>query len=182
MRLDAKEFYKMFIEESMELLDSLEAILIDLNPASVTSKKINSLFRAFYTIKSSSAVFALTAINQFSHQVENYLSKVRANQLPLGQQAVDVLLQTVTCLRAILVAVQINQPINDTKAKKLTQIFADLIKQSEAVTDMLVKDVNSLQMPNHGVDLAILSTMKQAASSAISKTTTVRDDVKFSYA
>ena len=56
-----------FRQEARELLDQLEAGLLDLEQDPSNSDLINSTFRALHTLKGSGAMFGFTAVAEFVH-------------------------------------------------------------------------------------------------------------------
>ena len=69
-----------FRQEARELLDQLEAGLLDLEQDPSNSDLINSTFRALHTIKGSGAMFGFTAVADFVHEFETAFDRVRKGQ------------------------------------------------------------------------------------------------------
>jgi two-component system chemotaxis sensor kinase CheA len=69
-----------FRQEARELLDQLEAGLLDLEQDPSNSDLINSTFRALHTIKGSGAMFGFTAVAEFVHDFETTFDRVRKGQ------------------------------------------------------------------------------------------------------
>ncbi|QQR39671.1 chemotaxis protein CheA [Devosia rhizoryzae] len=69
-----------FRQEARELLDQLEAGLLDLEQDPSNSSLINSTFRALHTIKGSGAMFGFTAVAEFVHEFETAFDRVRKGQ------------------------------------------------------------------------------------------------------
>jgi len=66
-----------FRQEARELLDQLEAGLLDLEQDPANADLINSAFRALHTIKGSGAMFGFTAVAGFVHEFETAFDQVR---------------------------------------------------------------------------------------------------------
>lgn len=105
MAIDMEQFKVTFIEESLEGLDSMEAALLDLDTGAADSELVNTIFRAAHSIKGGAATFGFTDIAEFTHVAETLLDQVRAGERDVTQQIVDVLLESVDCLREMLLAV-----------------------------------------------------------------------------
>jgi len=73
-----------FIEESRELLATMEDALLKLESSPDDAEVINAAFRAIHTIKGSAGLFGLDHIVHFTHTAESVLESVRS-----GQQRVD---------------------------------------------------------------------------------------------
>jgi len=69
-----------FRQEARELLDQLEAGLLDLEQDPSNQDLINSAFRALHTIKGSGAMFGFTAVAEFVHEFETAFDRVRKGQ------------------------------------------------------------------------------------------------------
>ncbi len=104
MSVDLSQFYQTFFEESFEGLDAMESALLHLDVGAADAETINTIFRAAHSIKGGSATFGFTAIAEFTHVMETLLDQMREGPRMVTQEAVDALLQSVDCLREMLVA------------------------------------------------------------------------------
>lgn len=89
------------IECGEHLTSAQEALLLlsstpDL--ATVGPPILDTLFRAFHSIKGLSGMVGAASIEQVAHQLEAYLSAARKGDLPLGEQGVELLFEGVTHL------------------------------------------------------------------------------------
>lgn len=106
MAIDMEQFKATYIEESLEGLDNMESNLLNLEPGSKDEDAINTIFRAAHSIKGGGATFGFADISQFTHVVETLLDQIRNGQREITQQAIDLFLQSVDCLREMLAAAQ----------------------------------------------------------------------------
>lgn len=81
-----------FRQEARELLDQLEAGLLDLEQDPGNSDLINSTFRALHTIKGSGAMFGFTAVAAFVHEFETAFDRVRKGQSAPNKALIGVAL------------------------------------------------------------------------------------------
>ncbi|MBF0679950.1 MAG: chemotaxis protein CheA [Devosia sp.] len=81
-----------FRQEARELLDQLEAGLLDLNQDPDNSDLVNSTFRALHTIKGSGAMFGFTAVAEFVHEFETAFDRVRKGQSQVNAALIGVAL------------------------------------------------------------------------------------------
>lgn len=81
-----------FRQEARELLDQLEAGLLDLEQDPSNSDLINSTFRALHTIKGSGAMFGFTAVAEFVHEFETAFDRVRKGQSQANAALIQVAL------------------------------------------------------------------------------------------
>ncbi|MEO4027391.1 chemotaxis protein CheA [Chromobacterium vaccinii] len=91
--MDLEQAMQTFLEESRELLDEMESILLDVEAEQTSSEQLNALFRTMHTIKGSAGLFGLDPIIRFSHQAENLLDQLRDGKLKLDDELVGLLLR-----------------------------------------------------------------------------------------
>jgi len=82
-----------FVNESAELLSSVEALLLRCESGAADPEIVNELFRAFHTIKGSAGLFGLDPIVKFTHVVESVLDQTRAGRGPISAAAAAILLE-----------------------------------------------------------------------------------------
>ncbi|WP_150050699.1 chemotaxis protein CheA [Methylomonas rhizoryzae] len=112
MSIDMAQFHQVFFEESFEGLDTMESGLLNLDMGDVDVDEINNIFRAAHSIKGGSGTFGFTAVSDFTHVMETLLDEMRDGRRQVTQQAVNVLLGSVDCLREMLQSIQSNQDID----------------------------------------------------------------------
>lgn len=106
MSIDMAQFHQVFFEESFEGLDAMESGLLNLDMGDVNIEEINTIFRAAHSIKGGSGTFGFTAVSDFTHVMETLLDEMRDGRRKVSQPLVNVLLEAVDCLRAMLQAIQ----------------------------------------------------------------------------
>ena len=114
MSVDLNEFHGMFFEESFEALSDMETGLLDLDVGSdeLDVDTINTIFRGAHSVKGGSGMFGFTEVTAFTHTLETLLDKFRDGEMALSQDAIDVMLQAVDCLREMLEATQNGTPLD----------------------------------------------------------------------
>jgi len=90
--MDMDDALELFIVESRELLEDMEAALLAIEGAEDKTEMVNAIFRAAHTIKGSSGLFSLDQVVAFTHVVESVLDKVRAGNMVLSDKLVVLLL------------------------------------------------------------------------------------------
>ena len=84
-----ENFIATFKEEALELLGTLETVLLDLEENPTDKELLSALFRVMHTIKGSSAMFGLEQISTFSHEVESILAALRDGKLSVSRSLID---------------------------------------------------------------------------------------------
>ena len=100
--VDMQEIAQIFIEESLEGLDVMEAGLLNLDLGAADPETINEIFRAAHSIKGGGATFGFTEISDFAHVAETLLDEMRQNERDVTREAVDLLLASVDCIRDMI--------------------------------------------------------------------------------
>lgn len=130
------EIKQIFIEEADEGLDIMESGLLELQANEAADELINDIFRAAHSIKGGSATFGFTQISEFTHLMETLLDQMRDGSRDVDPSDVQLLLESVDCLRSMMVAIkdetEAEQGIIDEVTQKLEDTLADELEQGPA--------------------------------------------------
>lgn len=133
MAIDLAQFIQTFFEESFEGLDVMEAGLLALEPdAAVDLEQINTIFRAAHSIKGGSGTFGFKNVTDFTHLMETLLDKMREGRMAISEAAVNTLLESVDCLREMLVAARENAQVDDERVQALRDRLMQLLELKPA--------------------------------------------------
>ncbi|MFC4727301.1 chemotaxis protein CheA [Coralloluteibacterium thermophilus] len=110
MNMDMQRFQAVFLEESREGLDVMEAGLLALESGRQQPDTIHAVFRAAHSIKGGSATFGLTTLAGLTHLLETLLDEIRDGRRALSGAAIDAMLASVDVLRGLLAAVDSGSP------------------------------------------------------------------------
>lgn len=124
MSIDMGQFHQVFFEESFEGLDIMESGLLNLDMGDVNAEDINTIFRAAHSIKGGSGTFGFTAVSDFTHLLETLLDEMRDGRRQVTQPAVNVLLESVDCLRDMLTAIQNGTEVNQHSVNEHKQALS----------------------------------------------------------
>lgn len=78
-----------FIDESRELLQDLEGLLLDLENDPENRENLDAVFRVMHTIKGSAGMVGFNVVNQFTHQVEDAFDMIRKGEKQFDSFAAD---------------------------------------------------------------------------------------------
>ena len=117
------QFQQVFIEESLEGLDTMESSLLALDDGS-DGELVHTIFRAAHSIKGGAATFGFPEMSSFTHEAESLLDEVRSGKRAIDGSIIELLLRTVDCLRGMFARAQAGQPLNDAVAEGLRQELA----------------------------------------------------------
>lgn len=99
-----EELLKDFFAESETQLEALEQNILVLENDTRNADAIDELFRAAHTLKGASATVQMTELAEFTHVMEDVLDDIRAGKLVPDGGIVDVLLDALDIIKAMLSA------------------------------------------------------------------------------
>jgi len=138
MGIDLSQFHQTFLEESFEGLDAMESSLLNLQPGSTDEEEINNIFRAAHSIKGGSATFGFNDVALFTHVLETLLDEMRSGKREVTQASIDLLLQSVDCVRGMLNAekdkVDLDTDHVQQIQQRLEQMLANEIPDEDPVS------------------------------------------------
>lgn len=102
--MKSDQFKQAFIEESMELLSSLESKLLEMEESPEDEEKVSAVFRIIHTIKGSSSMFGFDEISEFTHHVENILDALRKGKIDMSRELIDWTLKSGDHITALIEA------------------------------------------------------------------------------
>ncbi len=85
-------FLSMFLEEAREVLQALEAGLMDLEAKQDDRAHVDRTFRAAHTLKGAAGMVGLSELARFTHGVEAVLDRIRSGQLVVTASLISTLL------------------------------------------------------------------------------------------
>ena len=122
-----------FVTECTDLIETAESSLLDLEESPNNNELINTVFRAFHTVKGTSAFMGLDPVSEYTHSVETLLSMVREGDQQFDMACADITLESIDILKKMLEVVETSQPSDplpkpvgyDRMMKVLNHIFDD---------------------------------------------------------
>ena len=112
MTIDMSQFYQVFFEESAELLEEMEHLLLELDVQDPGKDALNAIFRTAHSIKGGSATFGFNEITETTHILESLLDKLRNDELQLRIEMVDVFLKAVDVIKIQLAGRQFESEVD----------------------------------------------------------------------
>ncbi len=139
--MDMDPGIQAFSEESYEMLEEIENILLKLEDNPDDSGLINELFRAVHTIKGASGLFGFDNVMHFTHTAESVMMRVRDGEIPVTPDLLNLLL---SCRDHMLTLVDIAldgnvdldvkvQEKDDNLSTKLNMFMSDEIQLAKAI-------------------------------------------------
>ena len=100
------ELLRDFLVESRDCITGSEAALLALEHTPDDMEAVNTVFRAFHTVKGTSAFIGLARMCAFAHEAESLLSRVRDRDIAYTSACATLSLRSVDMLKALLDAVE----------------------------------------------------------------------------
>lgn len=133
--MDTSQYMSMFLEESMENLQTLNESLLDLEQDPNDVDKLNQIFRVAHTIKGMAATMGFNDVAELTHKMEDVLSKFREGELKVTQAVVTVLFD---CLDTLEKMISIIEEGSEEKVE-----INEIIKALENIANNSGTDANA---------------------------------------
>lgn len=152
--MDTSQYMSMFLEESLENLQTLNESLLDLEQNPDDTDKVNSIFRVAHTIKGMAATMGFTDLAELTHKMEDVLAEFREGDLKVTQNVVTVLFD---CLDTLEKMVDNVQEGSDEKIEidSIIKALADIKNKGnqESSNEIEVKDADLVASDILNLDL-----------------------------
>ncbi|MCB9619528.1 MAG: response regulator [Sandaracinus sp.] len=111
-----------FLDESRERLESVAAILLELERRPDDPELVRALFRDLHTLKGSSGFVGLKKLARVTHAAEDLVGQLRDRRRPVDRVVIDVLLATVDVAGALLERAAARAPLDVDEAPLLSRL------------------------------------------------------------
>jgi len=114
---EQQELALSFVEESREMLEEVEPLLIDLEKNSdqcgdVDPETVNTIFRLFHSLKGGAGFLGFTTVGQVTHDAETLLDLFRKGESKISSDHVDLLIKTCDFMQQLINNIEDN--LDDT--------------------------------------------------------------------
>ena len=128
MTIDLAQFLPSFLEESYEGIEVMESGLLNLQPGDLDA--INAIFRAAHSIKGGAGTFGFDQVTKFTHLVETLLDEMRDGRRDISQSDIEILLESVDCIRLLIDADKEQVTCTDPKITETSQLLTDTLNEA----------------------------------------------------
>ncbi len=115
------EMIDKYMAESLELLDSVEAVLLELEKKPENVELINDIFRKIHSFKGNSGFFGLKKIEEEGSDIETFLDTMRKGESVINHNLVSFLLGKIDFIRKSLNAIDVKKYDKGSKDSKKTE-------------------------------------------------------------
>lgn len=145
-----------FLTESNEYIEKAETALLELEINPQNSESINVVFRAFHTIKGTSAFLELNALTEYAHKAESFFSRIRDGEIHCAGKYADLSLQAIDMLKELIQIVELaingqetgkpgefDKLMNSLTEPEVVEFSSDTSKTSDTVITAPVETLNT---------------------------------------
>lgn len=108
MNDDMQEIMEDFLIEAFEMVEQLDQDLVELETNPDDLDLLNRIFRVAHTIKGSSSFLNFDVLTHLTHNMEDVLNKARRGELKITPDIMDVILESVDLMKALLNVIRDN--------------------------------------------------------------------------
>ena len=99
---DLQELLEDFLIEAFEMIEEMDQDLVELENNPDDLELLNKIFRVAHTIKGSGSFLNFDKLTHLTHHMEAVLDKARKGELKITPEIMDVILESVDAMKAIL--------------------------------------------------------------------------------
>lgn len=151
---EMSQYLGVFLDEAQEQLELFETHVIGLERTPDPDGVLQILFRAAHTLKGSSKAMGFVAIGDLTHEMENVLDSLRAHQIDLTSNVIDILLESLDMLQKLVGAVAVGGNEGDIDITRVNQLKAalDQCRTGSKTGDATAIDPPKSREPSASVD------------------------------
>jgi two-component system chemotaxis sensor kinase CheA len=97
-----KEILDSFLVETKEILERLDQDLLQIEQAPDDKELINTVFRAFHTVKGTSGFLGFDQMMEITHKCEDVLNKIRKGELHITSPLMDVIFASYDIMKELI--------------------------------------------------------------------------------
>ncbi len=111
---ELQEILEDFLIEAFEMIEQLDQDLVELENNPEDLDLLNRIFRVAHTIKGSSSFLNFDILTHLTHHMEDVLNKARHGDIKLTPDIMDVVLESIDLMKALLSAIRDTGSDTDT--------------------------------------------------------------------
>jgi two-component system chemotaxis sensor kinase CheA len=188
-KMDTSQYMSMFLEESIENLQTLNESLLELEQRPENIDKLNEIFRVAHTIKGMAATMGFSQMAELTHKMEDVLSKFREGKIKVTEKVVTVLFKCLDTLEKMVnnVSEGISEEISiqgliddlhsiaegdnvSVETKKETPVMGSMDSTEGGIIDLNEYDINivkqAMEKMYNAFDIKILISVNTLLKSA----------------
>ncbi len=158
-----------FITESQDLISQAEEALLCLEADPGDMEAVGKVFRAFHTVKGTSAFLGLTPISELAHKAENLLSRVREGEIRYEGGYADLSLKALDTIKELLKGLKGALGGKPVEKPKDFDMLLDILRDPEAAGISETSGLGDRFVPRVGDILVAKGVVERETVEALSK-------------
>lgn len=130
--METNQYMEMFLDESHEHLQSLNAGLLGLEENAEDLSILNEIFRNAHTLKGMSATMGYNKIAELTHEMEDVLDALRKEQLKVTEDIIDTLFKCLDSLEQMIDNVGNGDPEDLIDVSDLVKKLSSILRGDSA--------------------------------------------------
>jgi len=133
MDTENKELLLEFVQDGKDMLEDIEVTLLSLNAdddgiVNFTKDDIDTMFRAFHSIKGGAGFLLLDNVKEVSHSAENLLDMIRSAKIPFQSNYIEILILSSDFVKDTLDVVSVD--MDDKRVTDQAEVVKNIIQMS----------------------------------------------------
>lgn len=128
---DIDKIRHSFFIEAEEILENLEALLLDLEASPDDEEILNAVFRNMHTLKGSSGICELHALERTSHILEDLLDHIRSEKKSATIDVMDILFEGLDIVKLVFISTREGSPVDEGIYAGLAGKIKDFMPERE---------------------------------------------------
>ena len=163
--MDTSQYLSMFLDESMDNLQTLNEALLNLEQNPNDIEMLNQIFRVAHTIKGMAATMGFTAMAELTHKMEDVLSNFREGKLEVSENVVTVLFNCLDTLETMVNNIEAGVE-DEVDVTDIVQALGNIVNGNEKGLEVVVENAEEGQEKEKKIKIELnqydISIVKQA--------------------
>ncbi len=131
--MDVNQYLEIFLDETKEHLESLNAQILKLEQSPDDADTINEIFRAAHSLKGMAGTMGYKRMQALTHDMENVFSEIRNGSMKVTSGLIDILFQCLDALEEYTACIQETADEGTNENKPLIDQLNEFLKGGGAV-------------------------------------------------
>ena len=137
--MDTSQYLSMFLDESMDNLQTLNEALLNLEQNPNDIEMLNQIFRVAHTIKGMAATMGFTAMAELTHKMEDVLSNFREGKLEVSENVVTILFKCLDTLETMVNNIESGID-DDVDVTEIVTALGEIVNGNTAAIEVTVEN------------------------------------------
>ena len=142
--MDTSQYLSMFLDESMDNLQTLNEALLNLEQNPNDIEMLNQIFRVAHTIKGMAATMGFSAMAELTHKMEDVLSNFREGKLEVSENVVTVLFNCLDTLETMVNNIEAGVE-DEVDVTDIVQALENIVNGNEKGLEVVVENAEEGQ-------------------------------------